>query len=142
MKARTMKSRLMTIANKLVGKGYDRSKAMLKAWALVKAEKLSVRVAGVTFNGRQETLAALDGKPAVVKLVHETDNAFDRNAVSVWVFAEGTRGYYRIGYLPKLVAALIAPLLDKGEDLKPKNMIVTGSRAEGYSLGARIGLTV
>lgn len=142
MKKNTMRTRLMTIANKLVGKGYNRSKAMLKAWALVKAERLSVRVAGVTFNRRQETLAALDGKPAVVKLVHESENAHDRNAVSVWVFAEGTRGYYRIGYLPKLVAALIAPLLDKGEDLKPKNMIVTGSRSQGYNLGARISLAV
>ena len=142
MKARTMKSRLMTIANKLVGKGYNRSKAMLKAWALVKAEKLSVRVAGVTFNQRQEILAALDGRKATVKLVHETENAFDKSAVSVWVFAEGTRGYYRIGYLPKLVAATIAPLLDKGENLKPNGFTVTGSRTNGYNLGARIGLTV
>ena len=139
---KTTLSRLMTIANKLVGKGYNRSKAMLKAWALVKAENLSVRIAGVTFNRRQETLAAIDGKPAFIKLRHEKENTYDANAVSVWVFAEGTRGYYRIGYLPKLVAAVIAPLLDKGEDLKPAKMTVTGSRTNGYTLGARVSLTV
>lgn len=41
---KTTKSRLMTIANKLVGKGYNRRTAMLKAWVIAKAERLSVRI--------------------------------------------------------------------------------------------------
>lgn len=138
----TMRSRLMTIANKLVGKGYGRRLAMIKAWVIVKAEKLSVRVAGVTFGQRQQILAALDGRQAVIKLRRESDNLYDSNAVSVWVFAEGTTGYYKIGYLPKIVAVCIAPLLDKGADLKLDGFHVTGSQTAGFNLGARFDVTV
>ena len=46
---RNAKSRVMTIANKLVGKGYSRRLAMVKAWIIAKAERLSVRVAGTSF---------------------------------------------------------------------------------------------
>ena len=53
---KTTKSRLMTIANKLVGKGYNRRTAMLKAWVIAKAERLSVRIAGTSFNRRQSVL--------------------------------------------------------------------------------------
>ena len=141
MKTNTF-STVMTIANKLVGKGYSRRLAMLKAWIIVKAQRLSVRVAGVTFNNRQQLLAALSGRQAVVKLARESDNSNDINAVSVWVFADGTRGYYKIGYLPKLVAATIAPLLDKGRDLKPAAFTVTGNSKEGFNLGARFSLAV
>lgn len=44
-------STVMTIANKLVGRGYRRRLAMLKAWIIVKAERLSVRVAGSSKEG-------------------------------------------------------------------------------------------
>jgi hypothetical protein len=139
---RNSKSRVMTIANKLVGKGYSRSVAMVKAWIIAKAERLSVRVTGTTFNNRQSVLKAIDGKPAQIKLVHETDNLADRNAVSVWVFAEGTRGYYRIGYLPKLVALVLAPILDKGESLELDRVTVVGEHQAGFNFGARLELAV
>lgn len=139
---KTTRSRLMTIANKLVGKGYSRRFAMVKAWVIVKAERLSVRVAVVTFEQRQQILAALEGRQAVIKLRREADNAYDNNAVSVWVFAEGTKGYYKIGYLPKIVAVCIAPLLDKGEELKLDDFRVIGSQTAGYNLGARFNLAV
>lgn len=139
---RNSKSRVMTIANKLVGKGYSRRLAMVKAWIIAKAEKLSVRVVGTTFGSRQNILKAIDGRPAQVKLKHEADNPADRSAVSVWVFAEGTRGYYKVGYLPKIVAAVIAPLIDKGSDLSPDSFHVTGAIRAGFSLGARLQLAV
>lgn len=88
---KTTKSRLMTIANKLVGKGYNRRTAMLKAWVIAKAERLSVRIAGTSFNRRQSVLKAMESKPAVLKLKHESTNAADRNAVSLWAFPEGAR---------------------------------------------------
>lgn len=139
---KTTRSRVMTIANRLVSKGFGRRLAMLKAWIIVKAERLGVRVAGVTFGQRQDILAALDGRPAVVKVKRETDNLYDSNAVSVWVFAEGTRGYYKIGYLPKMVAALIAPLMDKGAEIKADSFRVTGGLREGFNLGAHIAIGV
>lgn len=83
----------MTIANKLVGKGYNRRTAMLKAWVIAKAERLSVRIAGTSFNRRQSVLKAMESKPAVLKLKHESTNAADRNAVSLWAFPEGAKGF-------------------------------------------------
>lgn len=62
--------------------------------------------------------------------------------MSVWVFAEGTRGYYRVGYLPKLVAAAIAPLLDKGTDVSPEGFRVIGGAGEGFSYGAIFAVAV
>lgn len=139
---RNSKSRVMTIANKLVGKGYSRSLAMVKAWIIAKAEKLSVRVAGTTFGNRQNILQAIEGKPAQIKLKREADNLADSNAISVWVFAEGTRGYYRIGYLPKLVALVLAPILDKGEQLSLDKLTVVGGHQAGFNFGARLELAV
>lgn len=139
---RNAKSRVMTIANRLVGKGYSRRVAMFKAWILAKAENLSTRIAGTSFGSRQNVLKAIEGKPAQIKLVHEADNTADCNAVSVWVFAEGTRGYYRIGYLPKAVAYVVAPLLDRGEQLKLNSVAVTGGHKAGFSYGARLQLAV
>ncbi|MBO4867964.1 MAG: HIRAN domain-containing protein [Ruminococcus sp.] len=139
---KTVRSRVTTMANRLVKMGYGRRMAMLKAWIIVKAERLAVRVAGVTFGKRQQILAALEGRQSVIKLRRESDNAYDNNAVSVWVFAEGTRGYYRVGYVPKKVAAVISSLLDKGEILLTDSFSVTGSGREGYSLGARFAIAV
>ena len=139
---KTTKSRLMTIANKLVGKGYNRRTAMLKAWVIAKAERLSVRIAGTSFNRRQSVLKAMESKPAVLKLKHESTNAADHNAVSLWAFPEGARGFYRIGYLPKAVAYVIAPLLDKGETLSLDRLNIIDTNIAGFKLGARLMLAV
>ena len=138
---RNAKSRVMTIANKLVGKGFSRKVAMLKAWILAKAERLSVRVAGVTFNNRQSVLKAICGKPAQVKLIHE-NNSSDINSVSVWAFAEGTRGFYRIGYLPRGVASVIAPLIDKGQAPKISRLIICGGFEPEMNFGARLQIAI
>lgn len=60
---RNFRSKVMTIANSLVKKGYSRSAATVKAWVIVKTERFSVRVAGVSFNQRQQVLAAISGRP-------------------------------------------------------------------------------
>lgn len=137
-----IRSKVMMIANKLVGKGYSRSVAMLKAWIIAKAERLSVRITGTSFNSRQHTLKAIEGKPDTIKLVHESENPADKNAISVWAFAEGTRGYYRIGYLPKAVAYVLAPLMDKGNNFTLDTLKVTGGCREGFSYGARLNIAI
>lgn len=53
------RSKVMTIANSLVTKGYNRSQAMFEAWAIVKSASLTTSVAGVTFNRRQEAIQHL-----------------------------------------------------------------------------------
>ena len=47
-----VKSKVMTIANRLVAQGCRRSRAMVKAWALVKLPRLETKVAGVAFGSR------------------------------------------------------------------------------------------
>lgn len=67
-----------------------------------------VNVAGVTHDGRQTVIRkhCSAGDPA--ELRREPDNAFDRNAIAVYV-----RGR-QIGYVPADVAETIAPGLDSG----------------------------
>lgn len=49
---RTIRSKVMSIANKLVKEGYKRAWAMVKAWALVKKETIKTKTAGVTAGKR------------------------------------------------------------------------------------------
>ena len=141
-----IKSKVMTIANKLVGKGYSRSVAMVKAWVLAKTQSLTTKVAGVTFDGRQELLQLISSfNPANVSisLKREPNNSYDKNAVAVWVSVTGKLNC-KIGYLPKTVAYVIAPLLDKGNELDSKALnIVGGYEQSQYSTyGARIQLQI
>lgn len=78
----------------------------------------------------------------LLKLKHESTNTADRNAVSLWAFPEGARGFYRIGYLPKAVAYVIAPLLDKGETLSLDRLNIIDTNIAGFKLGARLMLAV
>ena len=56
MKGRyTQHSKVMTIANNLVKQGYSRAYAMVKAWALVKLSRVTVKVVGVTYGKRHCT---------------------------------------------------------------------------------------
>ncbi|MFT3951161.1 MAG: HIRAN domain-containing protein [Oscillospiraceae bacterium] len=134
----SMKSKVLTMANKLVGKGYTRSKAMLKAWVLAKAQTVSTKVDGVTFEDRQELLKLLSKCSPVdmsVKLVHEAGNAYDKNAVAVWAAVSG-KLTCKIGYLPKAVAYVVAPLLDKGNAPTSRKLDIVGGNE--FTLGARL----
>ena len=111
-----MKSKVMTIANKLVAKGWGRAAAMIRAWALVKLPRLETKVAGVTYGNRQkaiEHLARYAPEAVSIRLEREPGNEHDRNAVAVWAAVEGT-GRFCVGYLPRTLAAFIAPLMDAG----------------------------
>lgn len=46
------------------------------------------------------------------------------------------------GYLPKAVAYVVAPLLDKGESLKLESVWITGGIRAGFNLGARLQLAI
>lgn len=66
-------------------------------------------VRGVTFEGRQETIARMLGNEPI-KIVPEPENKYDPNALAVYVSIGGE--VLQIGYVPKERAAEIAPLLD------------------------------
>lgn len=83
---------------------------------------LNTRVSGVTFEGRQALIAQIDLSDPC-RLEPEPDNAYDKNAIAVKVAHNGA--VWHIGYIPKEIAAQIAPYLD-GEALMCKLAEITG----------------
>lgn len=69
-----------------------------------------IKVAGVTFEGRQSLIAKLRGNEPV-RLRPEPENKFDPHAIAVdCAMADGTIA--SVGYVPKDLAKELAPLLD------------------------------
>lgn len=94
------------------------------------------KVTGVTYEGRQSILATLQGGEAVM-LKPEPDNPYDPNAIAVWVAtAEGPQ---QVGYIPRYLAAEIAPHLE-GESLITKIHEVTGGFELKHGETAAYGL--
>lgn len=70
---------------------------------------LNVRVAGVSYEGRQAKIALLEtGDPC--RIVPEPNNPHDPNALAVHVAHGGA--VWHVGYIPRDVAAEIAPVID------------------------------
>ena len=133
-----IRSKVMTIANRLVKRGYLRSKAMQTAWRLLKSNQLSVKVAGVSLEARQAILKAIcrtSPDRITVQLQREACNPYDSNAVAVVVSVSGQ--HYTVGYLPKAVAAVAALLMDHGIQLHADHFRVCGGWWDFQSYGAR-----
>jgi hypothetical protein len=132
-----LKSKAMTLGNKLAPRMGDRRAAFVEAWAIVKAGGLELAVRGVSFGSRQEALRRLARyNPADVRavLVPEPENIADPRAVAVMVGVQGGKGLYRLGYVPRNLAPVAAVL---GGQL-PRLRLVEGE----YSRGARLRLAV
>lgn len=97
---------------------------------------LVTKVSGVTFEGRQEYLALLSGKEPC-RIVPEPENPYDKNALAVHVAADGD--ILHVGYIPKALAAEIAPHLD-GETLMVTIDEITGGFAFSNGEFAALGL--
>lgn len=136
------KSKVMTIANRLVKQGLTRSMATLKAWVIVKATALRTKVRGTS--RRQDTLEKLAGiNPAdiSVKLKREPHNSYDSNAVAVYAALRDNRVFF-IGYLPKAVASVLVPLMDKDNEPNTKAFRITGGFNPYVSYGAALAIAV
>lgn len=80
---------------------------MISAMASASNKPVSIEypVVGVTFDGRQEILQKYfdenykTGKKRLCRLHHEVDNAYDKNAVAVYILGEGIEE--KIGYISK-----------------------------------------
>ena len=136
-------SKVMTLGNRLAPRMGDCRTAFVQAWAIVKAGGLELAVRGVSFGNRQEALKRLAAyNPAQVRavLVSEPPNPIDPAAVAVMVGVNGGRGLYRLGYVPRNLAPVVAAL---GGQL-PALRVVSGSW--GWSgkttFGARLALAV
>jgi hypothetical protein len=134
----------MTLGNKLAAR-MDRHDAFVQAWAIVKAGGLELAVRGVSFGTRQEALKRLAAyNPSLVRavLVPEPENPADPAAVAVMVGVQGGKGLYRLGYVPRTAAPVVAVL--GGASGLPALRVVSGTW--GYTgkttFGARLALAV
>jgi HIRAN domain len=89
--------------------------------SMVEFPTIQIRVAGVSFDNRdgssRQAYIRLVKKGDGLVLRREPDNFFDPNAMAVdWTDAQGHP--CQLGYVPRSLAALLAPLVDKGVVLK------------------------
>lgn len=136
------RSKVMIMANTLVKRGMSRRTAMLKAWVIVKASALRTKVRGTSRRQSElEKLASINPNNISVTLKREPKNSHDRNAIAVYATSSNRRIFF-IGYLPKAVASVLAPLFDKGNKPQAKAFRVTGGFNPYVSYGAALAIGV
>jgi len=75
--------------------------------------ELKISLAGLSHRATITTREELSQEvPLKVKLVREPDNSHDENAIAV-IVVERPYEDWQIGYVPRQVAALLAPLFDE-----------------------------
>lgn len=113
----TLKQEVCIIANKYIKEKLSRSIAFIKAWALIKTRTLLTKVVGVTQGISQKALHKLatcyNSEDIIVSLQREPLNLYDSNAIEVLAGVKN-KGIVKIGYLPRPLANLLAPILGYG----------------------------
>lgn len=98
----------------------------------------------MTYGNRQKLLSRLaryTAEQITITLCHEQGNRFDRNAVQVIAGVKG-KGSAVIGYLNRQLAAVVAPLIDKGKSVVSSFRAVTGGAEQLLTYGLNISITV
>lgn len=94
----------------------------------------NTKLAGVTFDDRQEHIAAL--KPGTpLRLQRDFENSYDANACAVYAPSGA-----QIGYLNARLASVLAPAIDGGVEYDMELTAVTGGE-EGKTYGANVMLS-
>ena len=88
-----------------------------------------------------EKLAGVNPAEISVKLKREPHNVHDSNAIAVYAALRDNRVFF-VGYLPKAVAAVLAPLMDKDTEPSTKAFRVTGGFNPYVSYGAALAIAV
>lgn len=96
------------------------------------------KVAGVTYENRQDVIAALSGAEPC-RIEPEPTNPYDANALAVKVATKD--GIKHVGYVPRELAKKIAPLLD-GENLMVTIQSITGGFETWDGERAAYGLVI
>ena len=103
--------------------------------------EIQTKLAGVTFDGRQGYLYAVRNAPVVyLVLRREKNNEHNANAVAVIAaFGKNRKElkHAHIGYLPKDLAAQMAPALDAGLKTRVRGFSIYGG-GQGRNLGCAI----
>ena len=137
-----IKSKVMTIANRLVKQGMNRRAAMLKAWVIAKASALQVKVKGTSRRQNElEKLSSVNPADISVTLRREPHNSHDSNAIAVYATLTNHRVFF-VRYLPKAIASVLAPLFDKGRKPQAKAFRVTGGFNPWVNYGAALAIKV
>lgn len=84
---------------------------------------ITSKVAGVTYDGRQDIIATLCGDEPVQVRPPEPDNPHDPNALTIW--AATAEGPKHVGYVPREAAEILAPKID-GESVIGRIVEITG----------------
>ena len=95
------------------------------------APSFHTKLAGVTFEGRQDVLADLS-PGTVLRLERQPDNAFDPNAIALFHPAG-----QQVGFFNRRLATALAPVLDAGVAYDVEVTDVTGGEG-GKSLGVNV----
>jgi len=135
-----IRKQVATIANRIAKRVGNLSAAFRQAWQIIKGRELISKVAGVTFNNRQAALRKLEQFNAAevnVTLEREAGNMYDLNAIKVNV-SVGSGAAYHLVYIPKDLAAILAPVMDKGIELVSRFKAVTGGIYGKMNYGALI----
>lgn len=133
-----------TMANELRKHGLTLAQAFKKAWKRIK-ETMTLRVAGVTFENRQERLAFLaQFKPENLRaeLVRESGNQYDSNAIQVIVKIPEIRKQTVIGYIPAAVSKELAKVIDKGLTVEARPLGVIGGYSYKENYGFLLNLAI
>lgn len=102
----------------------DRILARGEYEGIADAESFHTKLAGVTFEGRQDVVARLEpGTP--LRLVRQADNEFDSDAIAVFDPVGD-----QVGFLNRRLAAVLAPQIDKGGAWEVAVSEVTGGTEE------------
>jgi len=89
------------------------------------ADSFHTKLAGVSFEGRQDVVARLEpGTP--LRLVRQPDNEFDPNAIAVLAVTGE-----QVGFLNRRLAAVLAPVIDAGAQWDVSVTDVTGTEEAG-----------
>lgn len=139
-----MRKAVCAMANELRKAGYSLSQAFRKAWKRVKLS-MTIRVAGTTFENRQERLQFLKQfrtDDLSVTLERETSSKYDSNAIQIVVHILPIRRKTVIGYVPKTLAKELSKIMEMGLPIEARMMQIIGGYSYKETLGALINIAV
>lgn len=143
MNIKTIRQNVMRIGNRLHKKGVTLSEALKRAWQIVKSG-ITTKVKGVSFGIGQRALQRLttyNPDSVIVSIKRDKGNLYDCNAIEVHAGVQN-KGTVKIGYLPAPLAAVLAPCLDMGVQIKSRLKEIRGKYEPYMCLGIEIELSL
>lgn len=139
-----MRKAVCAMANELRKAGDSLSRAFRKAWKWIKLS-MTIRVAGTTFENRQERLQFLKQfqiDNLRVTLERENNSKYDSSAIQIVVHILSIRKKTVIGYVPKTLAKELLKIMEMGLPVEARMMQIIGGYSYKKNLGALINVAV